>query len=204
VVQSLSELLQTVKHLGLSKCQIEDIELEAPIGEGESFTVDRCRYKSQLVAVKHVKLAALQSDSHNYYRRLRTVLAEIQIMHHAPLREHPNVLCILGYGWKTPNQSPLPYIVVEYGEHGLLRSWLKDHSRFQNMKSKLILAGDVASGVTALHLCGIVHGDLKLDNIVVVPSWDRPSNAIAKLCDFGHSIILGGTSQRQKYYGTTL
>lgn len=36
---------------------------------------------------------------------------------------------------------------------------------------RLLLAGDVASGITVLHQCDIIHGDLKLDNIVVMRSW---------------------------------
>lgn len=123
-------------------------------------------------------------------------------MYHAPLRNHPNVLSIFGHGWKTYGQSLLPYIVVEYCEHGSLRTWLGDSTK--DITTKLILAGDVAAGLTVLHLCDIVHGDLKLDNVVVLPSWDRPANAIGKLCDFGHSVILGGDTKQRIYYGTLL
>jgi serine/threonine protein kinase len=66
------------------------------------------------------------------------------------------------------------------------------------------MAGDVTAGLTALHQCDIIHGDLKLDNIVVMHSWDRPPGAIAKICDFGHSIILAGDKKHLKYYGTSM
>lgn len=191
-----------MQKLGLPRYKFDDIEQEAQVGEGESFQVERCRYNNKVVAVKHIKFTGLQADSQNFYRRLRTVLTEILIMHHTPLRDHPNILSVLGYGWKTFGQNLLPYIVVEYCEHGSLRTWLK--RSVKDIKTKLILSGDVASGLTALHLCEIIHGDLKLDNVVVLPSWDRPSNAIAKLCDFGHSIILGEKVKYPKYYGTLL
>ncbi|KAJ5946758.1 hypothetical protein N7454_003597 [Penicillium verhagenii] len=65
--------------------------------------------------------------------------------------------------------------------------------------------GDLASGLMALHRCGIVHGDLKADNVVVFSSLDRPSLSLAKLSDFGHSILVGSTpKKRSRYLGTTL
>lgn len=89
-------------------------------------------------------------------------------MYHAPLRDHPNVLPVFGYGWKPYGQSLLLYIVVEYCEHGSLRTWLGDSNK--DVTTKLILVRDVDAGLIALHLCDIVHGDFKLDNVVVLPS----------------------------------
>lgn len=164
--------------------------------------MDKCIYENKIIAVKHTKLAPIQKDAHCLNRRLRAVLNEIRIMHHAPLREHPNILSISGYGWRQSGQTPLPYIVVEYAMYGSLRHYLADSER--SLRAKIILAGDVASGLNALHQCDIVHGDLKLENIVVLQSWDRPSGTIAKLCDFGHSIILAADRKHLKYYGTAL
>jgi serine/threonine protein kinase len=123
-------------------------------------------HNRKVVAVKHIKLESLKTDGHAFNRRLRTVLNEIRIMHHTPLRDHPNTLSILGYGWRTVGQNPLPYIVVEYGVYGSLRSYLSETPR--SLNTKIIMAGDVAAGVTALHQCEIIHGDMKLDNIVVM------------------------------------
>jgi len=172
------------------------------VGEGETFCVDECIYDKQTVAVKHIKLGASQKDSHGLDRRLRSVLNEIRIMHHAPLREHPNILSILGYGWRQSGRAPMPYIVVEYAMFGSLRQYLAESER--GLRTKIIMAGDIAAGLNALHQCDIVHGDLKLENIVVLHSWDRPPGAIAKLCDFGHAIVLSGDKKLQKYYGTAL
>jgi serine/threonine protein kinase len=84
--------------------------------------------------------------------------------------------------------------------HGSLRSWLREQN--QPVKTKFKIAGDVATGLRALHVCDIDHGDLKLDNIVVVPYADRVIKVIAKLCDFGHSIILRESTRDLKYFGT--
>lgn len=96
----------------------------------------------------------------------------------------------------------MPYIVVEYAIFGSLRQYLAESER--SLRTKIIMAGDIAAGLNALHQCDIVHGDLKLENIVVLQSWDRPPGAIAKLCDFGHSIVLSADKKHRKYYGTAL
>jgi serine/threonine protein kinase len=125
-------------------------------------------------------------------------------MNHSPLAHHPNIIELYGYGWRLKERRPAPYIVLEYGDQGSLRHYLKN-SRSLSLQAKLIFAGDVACGLTALHQCGIVHGDVKLDNVIVFPSLDRPSGSIAKICDFGHSLLLDSDSERQlKYVGTTL
>ena len=172
------------------------------MGEGESFRVERCIYNKEVVAVKHVKLEESGSNSQSSYHRLQSVLLEIQIMQHGPLKEHPNILSALGYGWKSQGDSMLPYVVVEFAAHGSLRAWLQETS--QQVKTKFKIVGDIASGLKALHMCDIIHGDLKLDNIVVVPFPDRVVKVIAKLCDFGHSIILREGSRDFKYFGTLL
>ena len=204
-VQSLEGVLRMVKRLKLRQCRFSDIEeLELKIGEGETFIVDRCKLSGRVVAVKHIKLGDYNVDQRAFHRRLQSVVREISIMHHQPLAQHPHILRLLGYGWKLEGSSPLPYIVVEYGIGGDLRSYLKSRPE-SSLKAKIFHCGDVACGLMALHQCGIVHGDLKLDNVIVFESWDRPSGTIAKLCDFGHSILLAVENPEQlRYVGTTL
>ncbi len=194
--KGLDQLLRTIQQLGLRCYSFDELKHEAVVGEGESFRVEKCLYNKEVVAVKHVKLG--QND----YHRLQSVLLEIQIMRHGPLRNHPNILSALGYGWKEYGERLLPYVVVDYAEHGSLREWLRKTKTDPKIKFKL--AGDIATGLKALHVCDIVHGDLKLDNILVVPSPGRGIRVVAKLCDFGHSIILRTGTRDFKYYGTIL
>ena len=203
-LQSLGDVHRIVQKLRLTKYEYNDLEESAIIGEGESFLVKRCTYRGGTIAVKHIKTQTTEGDEGKFQRRLATILLEISIMHHAPLRHHPNILALLGYGWTTSGESLLPYMVVEYGMHGSLRSYMKDHIDLP-LLSKVILAGDVAAGLMALHTCQIIHGDLKLDNVVVFTSWDRPSGTIAKICDYGHSILpFADGGKKPRYYGTPL
>ena len=156
------------------------------------------------MAVKHIKLGDRNVDQGASHRRLQSVAREISIMHHQPLAQHPHILQLLGYGWKLEGTVPLPYVIVEYGIGGDLRSYLQGRTQ-SSLKAKILHCGDVACGLMALHQCGIVHGDLKLNNVIVFQSWERPSGTIAKLCDFGHSILVAvQNANHSRYVGTTL
>lgn len=200
----LQSLLRVVRGLKVEQILFDRLEEVQPIGRGETFTVSECRLSERVVAVKHVNIGndAEKPDSRLLRRRIRSVLREVSIMRHDPLASHPNIVKLLGFGWKMLGGSPFPYIVVEYGEYGSLRSYLATTTRW-HLKDKLVHAGDVASGLMALHQVGIIHGDLKLDNVIVFYAWGRPSGGIAKLCDFGHS-LLPSSQDPQKYYGTPL
>jgi len=199
-IHGLGDVLATVEKLQLERCRYDDLVRQEQLGEGETFWVEKCEHKQKVFALKHLKLGADAPDSAAFYRRLNSVLLELRIMHHQPLRNHPNILSLLAYGWNTQKQSILPYILVEYSPFGTLREYVK--GKKLSMLTKEILMSDVASGLYALHSTGIIHGDVKLDNVLVFPC-ERPAAAIAKISDFGHSIVLTmdmGTSLR--YSGT--
>ncbi|KAK3326818.1 kinase-like domain-containing protein [Apodospora peruviana] len=209
---SLDGVIQTVKSLNLRQCLYNQVRWEEKLGEGETFIVHRCELRSQdgqnvPLAIKHLKVSTAPDDS-TYRRRLKSVILELRIMRHPPLRAHPNITDVFGYGWhKSSNNGTvagedaddqvkiMPYLLVPYAVHRTFREYLSVAPGKISIENKEILLGDVASAIAGLHACGIVHGDTKLDNVLVFDSWDRPSATIAKLADFGHSIVLGNTRQ---------
>lgn len=175
------------------------------MGEGETYLVERCVVANQVLAIKHLKTNS-ELDDQTSQRRLRAVIMELRIMRHRPLRSHPNFPSVFGYGWNMNSTPVMPYILLEYAPKGTLRQYLKSVPSSLPRKHLQTLAGDVASALSALHTCGIVHGDVKLDNVLVVHSWDRPSQALAKLSDFGHALVVNDKSSRHtgtmRYGGT--
>lgn len=128
-------------------------------------------------------------------------------MHHDPLKNHPNILTLLGYGWNMEASSILPYIVVEYSAHGTLRDYLRSAHKLKiGFTDKEMLIADVAAGIHALHTTGIVHGDIKMDNVLIFDSDERKGSLAARICDFGHSIVVGEGPDAYKpavYTGTS-
>ncbi|KAF3807344.1 Serine/threonine-protein kinase ppk21 [Colletotrichum gloeosporioides] len=199
--------LRSLYALNLRRYPQEELTEEEVLGEGETYVVKRCAVKGgDFVAVKQLKINDV-SDDKLFRRRLGSVIFEAQIMRHPPLRAHPNLPSALGYGWSLRGASVIPYLVVEYAPLGTLREHIK--AAKPSLADVEILLGDVSSALSAIHTCGIVHGDVKLDNALVFPSWDRPTQALAKITDFGHAIILEDKAASQsdeivKYGGTLL
>lgn len=64
---------------------------------------------------------------------------------------------------------------------------------------------DIASAIQALHTTGIIHGDVKLENVLVSDFDDRRRCPMARICDFGHSIVKDREEEEQiesNYRGT--
>jgi serine/threonine protein kinase len=224
--QGLQDLIRTIQRLNLSHFPAAWIERGEAIGEGETFWVERCRIvghgkhtiekqtTGKQVAVKHLKVGRWDSESPEYRRRLNSLLLELRIMDHGPLKSHPNILTLIGYGWNADEGGILPYILVDYCANGNVRQYLTEKKasainngteRTLSPKLKEMLIADVAAGIDVLHTAGIIHGDVKLENVLVVDSDQRYDSPMAKLCDFGHSIIIGLEPDIQKpisYNGT--
>lgn len=153
------------------------------VGEGSSYRVFRCNHtRKQLVAAKTMKLPLELTvrEKENFRRRVSCLIKDIEVMHHPTLARHENILRLLGYGWNLSEDSALPFLVTQYAEHGTLREFLR--KKRINVVSRLKLCGDIATGLHAMHLCGVSHGDLKLENVLVFQDADeRGSMLSAKL-----------------------
>ncbi|KAJ3554667.1 hypothetical protein NP233_g12371 [Leucocoprinus birnbaumii] len=140
-----------------------------PIGEGGFSTVYKGRYQGEAVCVKVLRLS--QDTLNSYYKEL-TVWAHLN---------HPNILRFYGVCRSVNSAGRLVKL-------SLVSPWMKNGnlSTFAitlNPPDRLILIYDVIVGLAFLHKLGIVHGDLKGNNILV--SNERR----ALITDFGASHI---------------
>ena len=74
-----------------------------------------------------------------------------------------------------------PYIVMEYVEGRSLRQVIQEEGPLPPLRVCSI-ARQAAAGLSAAHLLGMVHRDVKPDNIVLL---DTPKGETAKVLDFG-------------------
>src|SRR2546423_2412641 len=138
-------------------------------------------------------------------QQLEALLREMRVLCDPAIRNHENVVHLLEWGFSTAGrtiddsedpqwQTSQPYIVLEFAEHRTLEQFRNSEDCFNSLRD---LALDMASGLEALHVCEIAHGDLKLENILVFSHPQR--GYCAKLSDFSHSI---SSATKSVYLGT--
>jgi eukaryotic-like serine/threonine-protein kinase len=97
---------------------------------------------------------------------------------------HPNVVSVFGFGVTPAGQ---PYLVMEFLDGEDLQTRLERVGPLPP-ETVLQLVNQVASGLAAAHAAGVVHRDLKTDNVFLVRA---PEDAVlAKVVDFGLSKVL--------------
>ncbi|GGP19728.1 hypothetical protein GCM10007981_04580 [Thermocladium modestius] len=94
---------------------------------------------------------------------------------------HPNVVRLLGYG------VDFPVLVYEYGEATLRDLMVKG----VNESDCLRYASGVAEAIRFIHSRGVVHGDVKPENILIV-------NGVARLTDFNTATRLLATASSSR------
>jgi len=93
-----------------------------------------------------------------------------------PVPHHPNLVRVLDSGeW-----AGRPYQVLEWVDGTDLGSYLREQAP-PDIPAACRLAAQVAAGLEALHQAGLVHGDLKPQNVLVVSG---PGGPAVKLIDF--------------------
>ena len=97
--------------------------------------------------------------------------------------EHPNIVRVLDYGASADG----PYIVMELVRGGTLLDLMRARGRVDQYAAALIAAG-IADGLEAAHIRGVLHRDLKPDN-VLLDSDGRP-----KIADFGIARLAAATA----------
>ncbi|RSL76244.1 hypothetical protein CEP51_010153 [Fusarium floridanum] len=171
-----------------------------PAGGGGFFTVDRARLTNQPTDGREIVAIKTARDQSGHPSRWKDILLEVRALLHEPLRYHPNIVHLLDFGWSHSSEtgSPFPTLVLEYADYGTLDDLqLKSESPLP-FRIKQKLCYDVGRGLSILHACGIVHGDLKHNNVLVFRNReeyppDQPYTA--KLADFGGAIMdIGGNA----------
>ncbi len=92
--------------------------------------------------------------------------------------QHPNILEILDYNLGTTAGSS-PFLVLPWCRGGNLDQ-LRRRSDFLPLENALPILRQIASAIDYAHANGVIHGDIKPQNILFSDGLDR-----ALLCDFG-------------------
>ena len=162
-------------------------ELLEHLGEGGMGSVYRARrlHIGDEVAVKVLNERGLadRSAAERFRREARS----------AASIAHPNVVAIHDFSEGRPDGPPA-YIVMELVRGESLRGLLKREGRLGGLRA-VALMQDVCAGLAEAHRRGVIHRDLKPDNVIVVPPAREGEREVAKVVDFGIAKLCGPDSQ---------
>lgn len=158
-------------------------ELIARLGEGGMSVVYKARrvHIGDEVAVK-VMLPKFANDAAALARFKREA-------HAAAILHHPNIITIHDFG-ETGNDDAPAYIVMEFVKGAPLRELLNSEKHFTTERALRLMRG-ICAGVGAAHRNGVVHRDLKPDNVIVVPPVGDYEFESVKVVDFGFAKLVG-------------
>jgi len=142
-------------------------EVNAPLGKGGMGEVYRA-HDTRLDRTVAVKV--LPAESMRNAGRVQRFEKEAKA---ASARNHPNILTIYDFGVAENTY----YIAMEFVEGETLRQMIDGD--FVPLTRVVDIAVQCASGLAAAHAAGIVHRDIKPDNIMVRP------DGYVKILDFG-------------------
>ncbi len=169
----VSKLQQPVSDNLLGAVVDDRYEVLAVIGEGGMGRVYRVRHRrlGRSFALKALR-ADLARDSALTERFIQEARA-------AAVVTHPNVVQINDFGTLTTGQ---PYFVMELLEGRTLTRILREEGPLAPGRC-VAIARQIAEALAAAHATGVIHRDLKPDNIILI----RPSGAhtTVKVLDFG-------------------
>ncbi|HEV2836217.1 MAG TPA: serine/threonine-protein kinase [Pyrinomonadaceae bacterium] len=143
-------------------------------GMGSVFRAERLHIGDE-VAVKllHQDLVREKHALERFRREART----------AAMIRHPNVVSIHDFNDGTGLTSEA-YIVMELVQGVSLGTLLRRHGRMSSERAVRLMQ-DICAGVGVAHRQGLLHRDLKPDNVIVVPPSHEGDEETAKVVDFG-------------------
>jgi hypothetical protein len=120
-----------------------------------------------------------------------TALNEVTILSNPALRLHSNLARLIGVTWEEePPELALglsPALVLDFADGGTLADLVQRKPSLSFTVKTEIFCG-IGEALLALHRCGIVHGDVKMENVLI--QTEQNGRYVPKLTDFDLSMSI--------------
>ena len=157
--------------------ELKDFKVyENPIGKGTFGRVFRAKIRGKEDQKQEYAIKQVRKDKLIQMNQIENHIREQEIL----FQMKHQLLCNLHYSFQTDMNL---FFVMPYIAGCTLKTKLINHNKFAEDTVKFIIA-QIVIGLGHLHANGIVHRDLKLENIILC------ENGFIKLIDFGLATVL--------------
>lgn len=204
-ITNYSSFFYFLSELGLESHNLPLCGVEWPLGEGVSCKVSHCQVTTpntffsdgkaievgrQLVLKRPKVMVDEDTGKIKDEKRLVSLILELQVLAHVKPRSHENIVQLLSLGWEHLPEKEVfpswPVLVQEFYPINLSQYQRYHHPLGISDAERYEILGGILAGLEMLHLTGLVHGDLKSENILLQNATFR---VVPKIADFGSSIL---------------
>lgn len=150
-------------------------------GMGSVYTA-KDRLTGEIVALKRVLISSEKTTQTSNTEFLTALATEFRTL--AGLR-HPYIVRVIDYGFSFDEGQPQPYFTMEYLPNA---KTITDTVSDQSLETQVRLLTEMLMALAYLHRRGVIHRDLKPDNVLV------DSTGRVKVLDFGLAFETSGKS----------
>jgi eukaryotic-like serine/threonine-protein kinase len=170
------------------------LQIESLVGTGMMGAVYKALHRELRI---HVAVKVLHESYQRDVDFCRRFYAEALA---ASRLDHPNLVRVYDFGQEPDG---LLYLSMEFVAGRSVRTALAEEGPMPGKRIAEIMM-QVCAGLGQAHTRGIVHRDIKPDNVVLVRRQDDDGHPFeqVKVCDFGLALLRAGDSTSERFAGT--
>jgi serine/threonine protein kinase len=167
------------------------------VGQGATFVVYRTRERSNgisYVIKRPIISFGADTDEEHTLRQLYSLHLELRVLTDKRIRSHDNIVKLETVIWEEhPDDLGRywPSLVMEYAKLGTLSSLYDCGWHPLNFEEERRLCHAMGAALRFLHENGVVHGDVKPENVLMFGDDSSTEKVIPKLADFGYALLDG-------------